>query len=119
MSKLSADFDLSFLIGKEINQICFGAHQVQLNLNPNISISIECKLDFLYDREGIPDVWSPDSSCLSTRLLQMIGKSFSSYKIQNHSLDLTLSNSDKLVLYFRDDKFESFQITEGKRVVVV
>ena len=119
MSKLSADFDLSFLIGKDINQICFGAHQVQLHLNPNLSISIECKLDFLYNGEGIPDVWSPDAACLNTGLLQLIGKSISSYKIQNHSLDLTLSNNDKLVLYFRDDKFESFQITEGKRVVVV
>ena len=46
MYGLSEDEDLSFLIDRELGQVCVGKFQVNLNFDNQTSISIECEFSF-------------------------------------------------------------------------
>lgn len=119
MKNIPADFDLTFLIGKEVNQICFGAHQLQVNLFSNITISIECKTEYFPENSLSPVLWSPGDFNPIAKLPRLINSSITSFKIKDESLIFFFSNNDKLVLFLRNDGLESFQISEGKKIIVV
>ena len=41
MYGLNPEINLSFLVGRELLQVCIGIHQVQLHFDKDVSISIE------------------------------------------------------------------------------
>jgi hypothetical protein len=43
MNGLPKDLDLSFLLGQEAIQVCFGLHEKLLHLDGETSITLECE----------------------------------------------------------------------------
>jgi hypothetical protein len=118
MHGLSKDFDLSFLIGKEICQVAIGRHDLQLNWG-NGGISIWNT--FTYKRVGTSEdvVWADDSPEVAARTVPLLYASITAAKCSERgTLLLEFSNGDRLEV-FEDERYESFSIRNGKDPIII
>lgn len=99
MYKYKETDDLIFLIGKELQQICYGRYDLQFNFTDELSFSVYSKVTLFRNsvRESffVSDL-STENRTISLNIL--LGQTIIKYNIEDfQSLILTFSN--KLALY--------------------
>ncbi len=113
------DTDLSFLIGKEICQVCIGSYDVQLNWG-NGGISATGEFRFKPSGCGEEIKWRGDAQEIESaaRTVRLLKASIVEVKCTRNILTLLFSNGDKLDL-IDDERYESLTISNGKDTLIV
>jgi len=128
MYGLPPDIDLSFFVGRELNQVAVGAYNIQLNfdgpvLSPGVqsllSLSVQSRVE--HNAKEIVEEWEGDESMplAAASLLGLIGLSVVSVQgDQDGTLTLEFSNGD-VVRVFDTEGYEAYQICyEDQRIYV-
>ncbi len=117
MYRLPENIDLSFLLQKELEQICFGLHQVIFNFNGNISISVESKMRCVTETSQVLiDRYSAEASLLCS----LLGYSIIQTKGQEDgTLSLIFSNNIILNIYDDNLSYESYIIRNESKTIIV
>ncbi len=111
----NTSFDL--LIGATLQQVCFGRHQVILNFDRNISISIESAVAIAV---GASATRFDDLFASSSHLLGLIDGSIRDVSgTREGTLTLGFSDGAELSIFDTSDRFESYQIRLGDELIVV
>jgi hypothetical protein len=108
--------DFTFLLGREVEQVCFGRYQAQLYLD-SASIRIEGK--YIYTPANAePQAGRGDAYV--TGLVGLLGSSLTTATvIDERALMLSFSNGDSLQLVDDSDQYESFEIRCGDIWMVI
>ena len=117
MYGLPEDEDLSFLLGKELLQVCGGLHETILNFNEGTSITLQCE----YALHGADDKSDAVAQlAASRRLLDLLG--FRIAKVSNvgkGSLAVTFSDGSVLSIHDSNSQYESYEISDPTKTIVV
>lgn len=119
MYGLPKDFDGGRLVGRFLEQICFGLYQIQLGFDERVTIAVSSS--FLY-RDSTPDpkaIEIPDLPVVQANLLQLlhhaIVKAFG-----NHEGTLTMEFDNGHVLQcFDQPNYEAYEIILGDKHIIV
>jgi hypothetical protein len=117
MNRISKTEDLSDLVGKIVEQVCFGPHQVILNLEDHCFISLEGAFSFAEKRDGIRSVKYMESADAFTKLIGH--KIKSADVISEDALEIRFTNGQALQVFDSNERYESFQIKLSNRLIVV
>lgn len=118
MYRLPKDFDASFLIGRELESICFGQYQANLNFTDGVWIQIEGSFKFFADATLIEQV---DQFPIShSALPQIIGQKVTAASVTAESdLELVLNGKNRLIIAEDNGPYESYRIFDGKKEMIV
>jgi hypothetical protein len=120
MYSLPKDTDLSFLIKKQLHQVCIGSNDLILNFDGGevrISIISEC---IFHDNSGeaiLIDRYPANASVVCQLLGSTVMKQMRARG--GKALLLEFSNGQSLEIIDDSDQYESFQIKHGDRLIVV
>ncbi|GEL98338.1 DUF6188 family protein [Cellulomonas terrae] len=118
MYGLEVGTDVSGLKGRTIEQIAVGEHQAQLHLSNSASISIEGDFS-MTSAGGAPTIFERPrdaAQALADRLgLDVV----SADVLEPGVLTLEFSDGSQLRAYDSSDRYESYQIRIGDRLIVV
>ena|SRR5258708_4425785 len=118
MHRLPKETDLSFLLGKTVEQVCLGQFQTQVHLNA-ASISIEGKHALILAEENREIVWER-SAFPADGISKLLGQTLSRVSvIEDGTIDLSFSSGDRLLVFDDSDQYESYQITCGSLTIIV
>jgi hypothetical protein len=118
MHRISLTTDLSDLLGKSVEQICLGLHQVILRFDKDLYISIEGQFSigdksFKGDRRG-------DCRVAANDFAKLIGCNILSATVPSEdSVVIMFSNGMTLSAFDSSDHYESFQIKLPNQLIVV
>lgn len=118
MYKFTTVSDLSFLVGRELIQVCCGKFDIQLNFFPELNISIFGKITSSGNGGRTISFYpeAPDSSCL----IDLIGLEISGYVLHDlRSLEITFSNNRRLLIDGSDNDAECYTVSYKGRLWVV
>jgi len=119
MYGLDKDVDLTFLVGKQLLQVCVGLNQVILNHSDGVSICDESILR-LNDGGNIDAEIFSDKPELASRLVCLLGSEVDSVVNNGDgNIKLKYSNGYMLTLYDGNDCAESYTITSKTEEVIV
>ncbi|MDH5459217.1 MAG: DUF6188 family protein [Nitrospinota bacterium] len=110
MYGLNKKTDLSFLIERQLEQVAIGLHQVQLNFDQDVSISLECKFDHTSNGKSL--ITSENLPSSASSLLQLIGSKL--IRVENHGngdIEITFSDQNIVKIFDSNKSFESYQIS--------
>lgn len=122
MYKIPLDEDWSFFIGRQLNQLCIGAYDIQLHFE-DVSISIQ--------GEEPAKSFSHKNAVSSTSavggmpggavtLVSLLGASVQKVVAENDTvLAMYFSNNEELRIYDSSDSYESFTINGPKGLIIV
>ncbi len=115
---LSPHVDLAFFLGRQVEQVCVGAHQAILNFDSDVTVTIEGHFSVCGQVEEEQLFTDPRSG--ASALIAFIGESVADVAGQRDGT-LTLTFGDRSVLELRDSSrsYESYQINHGSEVIVV
>jgi hypothetical protein len=115
MNRITNKTDLSPLIGKNVEQVCIGLHEIIINLEDNLFISIEGAFSF----DGGNTIEEDFPSCANS-FAQLLGLTISEVTIlRDDAVSFNFSNSENLIIFDSSDHYESFQIQLPDQLVVV
>lgn len=129
MFGISPDENFDFLNGKLLEQMCFGEHQVVLHFDdpavdptvvpdaPKIMCVVEADIEIITRMRG--RMLAEDARSLAGDLVNLLGKRIAGISFTHRSLSLTFDNEYTLVLHDSEERYESFNIQYGDRVIVV
>ena len=108
----------SFLIGREVLQICIGLHQVSLRFDGQVVINIEG--DFAHasvvatlgSGAGLPQKAASLVSLLGRKVASALSKG-------SKVLEIRFANEETLKLYDSSEIYESFQVTAPDKEIIV
>ena len=118
MYGLPKDFDGSPLIGRRLEQICFNENQISLQFDADVVITIGSRYAY---QDATPVLGAPTSSvpALQSNLMQLLGQTIERVEgTSDGTLSMFFANGDRLMC-FDDPHYESYQIREGARVIIV
>lgn len=110
--------DLSFLLGTTLIQVCIGRHETILHLEPTTSIMLASDVRVLeseltVDLRSALVVGAPLARLLSESITGVDGRADGTLRLFWTKADVVVEIIDTW------DKYESYVITQGPRVVVV
>jgi hypothetical protein len=118
MKNSKCDADLTFFLGKPLEQVCFGSYQIQLNFSEAVSLSVESRLVLTTAQEEVFELGQPYSQ--AGGLLDLLGKEVISASAEsNGDLSLKFSNQSILKVLNENSRYESYQITNGSVSTIV
>jgi|ERR1700675_1533074 Family of unknown function (DUF6188) len=118
MHGLDKNVDLTFLIGREVIQICIGTYQVIFGFDKDVAVSVEQGFEFVSGTTSAG--WVPGEPTLAAATVALLGASVNSVHAQeNGTLELAFSTGARLVLRAENSKYESYQITRPGHTIVV
>jgi hypothetical protein len=118
MYGLPKNIELGFLFKKELQSVSIGLHDVILHFDERVTITVtsECKYQ-TKTGEGVPIENFPASASL---ICQLINHSIvEAQRAENGTLSLKFSNEDALIIYDDSEQYESYQIQNGDKLIVV
>jgi hypothetical protein len=116
---LHHDVDLSFLMRREVLQVCIGMFQVQIHFDQNVSISVEARLQYT-DRAGKTFEWLPNKPSQAATTVDLLGLVISDLRPEpNGTLTLIFSDIAKLIIFDDHKRHESYQIVKPGTTIVV
>lgn len=99
------------ILGKYIQQVCFGLYQIQLHLNDDIFISTGNILEY-YSNGAIIQTWNGDKGrdnfCLNSVLELTI---INAYIDDGKDLFIFFENGEHIKILYDKDAIESYMIT--------
>jgi hypothetical protein len=118
MKDYQVDADLSFFVGKSLEQICFGSYQVQLNFSETVSLNVESRLVLTTAQDDVLELQQPYSD--AGGLLALLGTEvLSAWADANGDLSLEFSNKSTLKVLNENAAYESYQIMNGSSSIIV
>lgn len=129
MYGISAADDFGFLAGKLLQQMCFGENELVLHFNdpaidptivhdvPRITCVIEADIEIITQIRG--SRLAESALSLADDLVNLIGKRIVEIKTTDRALSLIFDNEYTLVLHDSEERYESFNIRYGDRMIVV
>ena len=118
MYGLPKNLDLGFLLGKALQQICVGSHEVILKFDDDLEVTVTSECDYKSKTGQFTRVKEyPASASMICRLL-----GFSIVKAEgteDGTLTLRFSNEDTLIIYDDSKQYESYQINYHEHLIVV
>jgi Family of unknown function (DUF6188) len=118
MYGLSAEHDLSFLMGSTLLQVCIGENEAILRFNNEISITIESKF-LVQDSSGLKTTFD-DARSAAGPLVKLLSDTITKVLGQRDgTLRLCFTRGDILEIYDSFESYESYQIQHGTDVYVV
>lgn len=118
MYGLDRNVDLSFFNGKTLLQACFGVHELILNFDDGLSITVTSSLG-ICDKHDTLQICDDFRQAASSILAQLNRKVLSNKGEQNGTLTLFFEGGGIISLYDDSDKYESYVIKIGKNIIVV
>jgi len=118
MYGLPAGFDGGFLIGRTLEQICFNANQISFHFNGDVGITIEG--GYSYQRATLA-VSAPTDFVPASRsdLMELLGQAISRVEsTSDGTLAVSFENGRQLRC-FDNPHYESYQVRDGARVIIV
>ncbi len=118
MHGLPMNIDLCFIEVKKLEQVCIGEHQIILNFEDALSISIETAIHVhesdnnLRTFELLRDSAQSLCSLLGLCVQRAVGS-------PDGTLSLEFENGTRLVVYDDNENYESYQIRFGDKLIVV
>jgi len=118
MYGLPETFDPSFLKGKDVANVCFGAYTVDVCLEEHVSVQIFGRYRFLRGDEVIEEVTLPVTS---SSLVQLSGKRIIDVSFSPESGDIELRFEDRMTLFIQGDigPYESYHLYDGPNRTIV
>ena len=118
MYGLPTDESFQFLIGRSLDQVCFGRYQVIFNFDAAVSISVEGGLGVRLP--GAEETIVVDSRDVANVLVSAVGTRVVDVQVDD-TRSLSLSFEDGLWLRVIDDQeeIESFTVSHGGPLIVV
>jgi len=112
MYGLDARIDLSFLRGRELQQVAVGLYQVQFHFDEDLAICIEG--EFRYSDGDREVLWrqEPNSSSAAASTVALLGAAIRGFTAsQDGTLRLEFSNGHRLTIFDSSKDYESYSIT--------
>ena len=118
MYGIPENVDWSFLLNKELLQVCIGLHEVCLRFEGDVVIDIECAFQHFTDGSGsaAPSGLQQSASTLTSLLGARITCAVTR---AGKSLELTFSNSEVLTIHDSNECHESFHIRSPQIQIVI
>jgi hypothetical protein len=111
--------DLSFLKGREVQQVCIGVFQVQFRLDQNVSIFVTGCFRYI-DESGSAYEWLPKNHNLAARTANLLGLVITDLTAEpSGTLTLVFSNAAKLIIFDDSKQYESYEIHKPGLTIVV
>ncbi|MHB8755297.1 MAG: DUF6188 family protein [Candidatus Acidiferrales bacterium] len=118
MYGLPANFDSSFLVGRNLEMICFSSSQVYLHFDDQVTITIEGEFSYQLQRSE-PDVQAIHMPIMESKLMHLLEHSISEAAGDgNGTLTLVFDNGHVLKC-FEASGYESYQIKHGAARLIV
>ena len=118
MKDYKVDADLSFLLKKSLEQICFGSYQITFNFSEGVSVSVESRLILVSAKNGVSEFGQPYSK--ADGLLELLGTEVVNAQAEaNGDLSLEFSNKSTLKVLNENSAYESYQIMNGSSAIIV
>jgi len=115
MHRIPKNTDLSPLVGKNVEQVCIGAHEVVLNLSDDLYITIEGGFAF-GDEERLEE---PDFRGSANKFTKLLNDVMVLAKVlRDDKVLFIFSSGTTLTIYDDSDHGESFVIKLPDRLVV-
>lgn len=118
MFGLPADIDLTFFNARKLLQVCVGANEIILNFDDELSLTIESDI---CHRTSAGEVRAFSNSVEAAgTLVQLIDSTVqTAFRMEPGTLALRFSNGETLEVLDSNRDFESYQIGQGQRFIVV
>jgi hypothetical protein len=118
MNGLPEGTDLTFLLNRELIQVCVGLYQVILNFDGKVSISIEG--DFIAELKGRTAKRGKKLPMSASVLLDLLGQRVEEVQgSADGTLSLKLGHAATITIFDSNREFESYQIWNGTELIVV
>jgi len=120
MYGLRKDIDLSFLNGRQVEQVAIGVYQIQFGFDEDVRISTYMQFDYFDGR--VEWIWKPEPGAaqIAARTVALLVPRIES--LQRHedgTLKLIFSNRQHLTIFDSSQEYESYDITLPGRTIVV
>jgi hypothetical protein len=119
MHSLEPGTDLSFLLGKTLEQMCRGLYQLQLNFSEDTGIHIETNTEY---RPGASDVvwrWSLGSRA-EFPIYGLLHEEIEAFEVRGGGiLKLRFTNAEEVTIVPDGECVEAYQIMCGEIYIVV
>src|SRR5437868_7710552 len=115
---LPTNFDGRFLVGKKLELICFGAHQIYFHFSSDILITVESayscrqKSEAASGRIRLPVSQSDLMKLLERAVIRVIGDS-------TGTLIIEFDDGNLLAFYDTSEQHESYSIKNGDQTIIV
>jgi hypothetical protein len=119
MYPIPKDVDWSFMVGKDLIQVCYGQYQTQLRFLSDVSISIEANVEHCDGSQVLSRSQDREQGVAS--LIGLLGASIDHVELEGEiALALHFSNGNVLRLLVDDAPYEAFSISApGEMTIVV
>ena len=113
------NLNLDFLIGKTLQQVCFGVNELILNFFPETAITIYHKAEIIDKQRHY--LWVSEKRQKEFFPVQLILEEQISNveKIANNNLKLNFANKIELILFDEFSSFESITINHKEDVYII
>lgn len=109
MYRLPSEFNLSGLIGQQLNQLCIGPSDLQLNFERGWTIKCEGKVSSTIDSSQ--EVWFHGEWYTTGSISSIVGKTVTTWKRKSDfEFELEFTGSTKLTFETEESPYESFTI---------
>ncbi len=99
------------LVGKSVEQICFAQYSIYIHLESGIIVTVEAGLEHIHN--GTRHIVQLSSPLTESGLLTILENAVTSASVEaNGDLQLTISNGDKLRIY-KEPQYESYRLKIG------
>ena len=104
--------DLSFLVGKILEQVCIGKFQTVLNFFERATIEVACGMEVIADgrRKPLSDDYNVG---VGVELVGYLGKAISHVEMSDEAIQLQFGAGADVRLLLRGDGYESVNISGG------
>ncbi|MEM1061239.1 MAG: DUF6188 family protein [Planctomycetota bacterium] len=118
MYGLSKDVDLSFLLDKDLIQVCFGLHDLMLHFDGGVEIALTSEVSCNVNGEcsqrtaDFQNVTKPLLALIGKTTVKVVGKA-------DGTLSILFKDDNSVTIYDNSDRYESYTIKGGGGVIVV
>lgn len=112
MYGLPKDFDASFFVGLEVQQVAFSANTLDVSFESNISVTLESSYEYRTLQQGERVVESGSIPVVESRLMRLTGQRVASADaFMNGTLTLRFASGDELTFLDDNPNYESYRIS--------
>ena len=104
--------DLSFLLQKELQQVCIGQHEIILHFCPDTSITLQCDYDVVSNHGSGPDE-------KVKLLVGLLGDRIVKVETEGRKTIVLHFSGKRLLIHDNDANYESFVIVDPQHHIVV
>jgi Family of unknown function (DUF6188) len=120
MYGLRKDIDLSFLNGRQVEQVAIGVYQIQFGFDEDVRISTYMQFNYFDGRKEW--IWKPEPGAvqIAARAVALLGATIESFqRHEDGTLKLIFSNGRRLTILDSSKEYESYDITRPGSTIVV